>query len=291
MPLIVDVYNLLHAALGPSGGGRDLGVLGLARLIGQSRYSADPSTLVCDGTRPANAEGWAGGRPEPVRIELVRPELVRIVYAGKGQDADSLIEGLIERDTAPKRLVVVSSDRRVQVAARKRRAQWLTSESFLGHLLRDAAGAALGKVPAGPRDRVPLGRAEVDHWVREFGDSISWALELSPSPDALRLNTAPAKAGRPAKGQPAAEQGRKPGPAPGARPDGGAGTRATRREAPSNETKGVEGDRAASKPGSSNDPLQSDPLLIEAMRVFKGRLNWDDLDMERWLSGGSTGSS
>jgi hypothetical protein len=189
---------------------------------------------------------------------------------------------------------VVSSDRRVQVAARKRRAQWLTSESFLGHLLRDAAGAALGKVPSGPRDRVPLGRAEVDHWVREFGDSIAWALELSPSPDALRLAKPPSKGQ--AKSAPAGNrEGTAPpaaaaGPARSPRSDAPEGPRATPRHESQKEGRGGAVGRDSAE-DLSHGPPQSDPLLIEAMRVFKGRLNWDDLDMERWLSGGSSGSS
>lgn len=47
---------------------------------------------------------------------------VRILFAVDYPDADSMIESLIERHAAPKQLTVVSSDSRIQEAARRRHA-------------------------------------------------------------------------------------------------------------------------------------------------------------------------
>lgn len=235
MPLVIDAYNLLHAALGPAGRGRDLGVEGVGRLVAEGRYAGQAVTMVCDGTPPT------GGR--------VRHPGVRVVFAGAGRDADGVIEQIIARDTAPARLVVVSSDRRVQAAAKRRRCPSISSEAFLAQLLTDAAAArARPSDPPSPRERVPLGNAEVSHWLAAFGEHAAWARGIPSSPDRVppRIEPERAVAPRPTSASP--------------RP--AAADRADARDA-----------RAAS---------QDDPLLAEALEHFRG-LSWDDLDMARWL--------
>lgn len=165
MPLVIDAYNLLHAALGF---GRDLGVEGLARLISSSRFAGQPATLVCDGHR-----NGAEGKKYPH---------IRVVFAGSGLDADSIIEHIVARDSAPRRLVVVSSDRRVQAAGKRRRCTVYPSEAFLAQLLCDAACAKAPEPPS-PREQVPLGAAEVAGWISAFGDRAAWAIDLPSAQD------------------------------------------------------------------------------------------------------------
>lgn len=158
--LLVDTYNVLYAgAVLP----RDLAGLelqDLADLLATSRYGAEPTTLVCDGKRPRPDSGSA------VRSEKVRSIIV--LYSGASKSADDLIEELIARSTAPRRLKVVSSDRRIQAAARRRRALVLGSEAFLRQL-----GADRDRFSRKPKpivgEEVPLSAASIALWMREFG--------------------------------------------------------------------------------------------------------------------------
>lgn len=224
--VIVDAYNLLHAALGPAGGGRDFGVAGLARMIAASRYSGRPVRLVCDG------------RPKPGDTGDDRVPGVQVTYSGPGRDADGVIERLIKDSTDPRRLTVVSSDRRIVRAARKRRAESVPSERFLAHLLADGARRRTAPEDAGPRDEVPLGPASVADWIEYFG------------PEALTIR---------------ADSWARATDATPARPKNGP----VRRNGP---------------PTAAPAPPTSDPVLREAVEHFRGRVSWDELDMDRWLA-------
>jgi hypothetical protein len=115
--------------------------------------------LVCDGPSPDR------DRPE---LEVRPGVLAR--FAGVNSDADSVIEGLIGRSHAPNRLTVVSSDRRIERAARRRGCRSMGAQEFLGIVL--AAGPA-GREGAGIPDpgAAPEGldAAEIDRWMRAFG--------------------------------------------------------------------------------------------------------------------------
>ncbi len=55
---------------------------------------------------------------------------LHLVFALEDEDADSRIEQMIEHDSNPRNLTVVSSDRRIRQAASRRRATPLTAEDF-----------------------------------------------------------------------------------------------------------------------------------------------------------------
>lgn len=239
MGLIVDVSNVLHAGLGAAGGGTELGPERLARLIASSRYRKHKARLVCDG---------GSRRSHAVPAGLLGAELI---HSGKSHEADDVIEDLIRKDSAPKRLIVVSSDRRIVAAARKRKAATLTSEAFVAHLLSDAS-KSLARPPKerSPRHDVPLGKSAVEHWLKQLQLDRDEILRLPSAPDA------PIGAAR--------QSSRAPANHP---------PRATER--PSS---------AKSSPATPAATL--DPLLLEAIRAFAGRISPEDLDMERWLRGG-----
>lgn len=234
MPLVIDAYNLLHAALGAAGGGRDLGLAGLAQLLGRSRYAGQPATLVCDGQRLDLAGERVGG--------------VRVLFAGSGHDADSIIEHLVARDSAPGRLIVVSSDRRVQAAGKRRRCTVMSSETFLTQLLRDAASAQ-APAPPSPRERVPLGSSEVAYWVSAFGERAAWAMNIAPSVSSRAEDPGSPGAGREDRTK------KKPASKPA--------------------------EPRAELNGKGNE-VEVDSVLEELLERFP-RIRRDDLDMARWL--------
>lgn len=124
MRVLIDAWNVLHVqgVLPPGLAGLDL--VGLGRLLQATRWSDWHATLVCDG----------GPEIRPNDI----PEAIHLLWSGSAE-ADDVIEALVEDSSSPSRLLVVSSDRRLQRAARKRRCKWLTSQDFLRTILEDLA--------------------------------------------------------------------------------------------------------------------------------------------------------
>ncbi len=59
---------------------------------------------------------------------------IRVLFARDHDEADDLLEQMIRRDITPESLLVVSSDRRIQRAAQRRRAQTIDSDTWLGQL-------------------------------------------------------------------------------------------------------------------------------------------------------------
>ena len=239
--LVIDTYNVLGTVgvLPPRLAGLEPD--GLARLIGHSRWRRGRTLLVCDGSARPSGGGGVGRRFGGVEL----------VYAGAGRDADSLIERIIESDSAPRRLVVVSSDRRVRAAARRRRARWLSSQSFLLQLVRDEA---LGWRP-GPADDRRGGDIDVEGWVEEFGIDPG-AFPVEPWPEESGGAGFPPAGGGGGE-LPGASAGRMPAP-----------------PAPPGTMR--------PPPGEPED-LSSDPTIREALEEWRGRLSLDDLDMRRWL--------
>ena len=124
MTLIVDTCNVLHrtGVLPPDLAGVD--EEGLAALVDRSRYGGQPTLLVCDG--------GPGGQ-----AALQRYGNVRYQYAGPGTTADEVIERLIQASDAPRRLLVVTSDRAVATRAKRRRCKVIDSDAFLEQLAND----------------------------------------------------------------------------------------------------------------------------------------------------------
>jgi uncharacterized protein len=162
MPILIDGYNLLNAAdvPVPARGKASLEKARLA-LLNFLAESLDPgdvprTTIVFDAHDPP----W--GVPREMRHKGL---LVR--FAGREEDADSLIEELIRADSAPRRLTVVSSDHRIQRAAKRRRARAVDSDVWYAEVLR--ARQARQQKPEGPdRPAGPLLDEEVRFWMKEF---------------------------------------------------------------------------------------------------------------------------
>lgn len=162
MPLLIDGYNLRHAA-GAFGRGADAGTLERARtelLRLLARWlppeQLQQTTIVFDA---------AGAPPGLPRTTKHRGITVR--FAAGHADADALLEELIAADHAPKRLTVVSSDHRVQRAARRRRARAVDSDVWCAEVARQQSqeDKAPGK---SAKPSTPLSPGEVQHWMREF---------------------------------------------------------------------------------------------------------------------------
>jgi hypothetical protein len=129
----------------------------------------------------------------------------QVRFAHDYPDADTLIEELIRREIAPKRLVVVSTDQRLRTAAQRRKARSIRSEEFLDEIKglvaecvpSDNKQENLPVPPAifdsesdsgymgGKQEAVAsLGRVD---WLAEFGfDSVEIEVEPTSNPNADR---------------------------------------------------------------------------------------------------------
>ncbi len=111
-------------------------------------------------------------------VDRYEIEGIRIRFAVGYPEADDLLEELILAHTAPKQLAVVSTDQRIQTAARSRGATALDSQPWLDELLDDRIGLAPKK--RGKPDNRSVGRVAekptqvvdpeaLSDWMREFG--------------------------------------------------------------------------------------------------------------------------
>jgi len=158
MTLIIDGYNFLHAS----------GVFGAER--GPRGFESSRLALLdmlCDllGDRVTDTLVVfdAARAPDGLPGRLVHRG-IRVWFAREYPDADTLIEELVEDDPAPASLVVVSSDRRLQVAARRRRAKAVSCEEWLAdaRAARRRAHRAADEKPGTPTP------ADVEYWKKYF---------------------------------------------------------------------------------------------------------------------------
>ena len=170
--ILVDAYNVLGVEGVLDGRRTVTDVRGLVGLIAGSRLAGRRVVLVCDGAPPLRApHGLVQG--------------VEVVYAGPGGDADGLIGLLLRASSAPRRALVVSSDRAVRADARRLGAKEISSEEFLAGLR--GGGAARARRP-GPRDAVPLPPGVVKEWIEEFGLRASDLMEIAGAAATPRSN-------------------------------------------------------------------------------------------------------
>lgn len=164
MALLIDGYNLLHVT-GISGEASGPGNFQLTReaLLNFLAATIEPSeriqtTIVFD----------AADAPPGLPHTITHQEMT-VRYAADYPDADTLIEELISHHNTPRKLLVVSSDHRIQRAARRRRARFVDSEQWYAECWQRRVQARGGRgesVSEKPRGK--LNAAEVAYWVDEF---------------------------------------------------------------------------------------------------------------------------
>ena len=154
---IIDGDNLLWA-LRQKPEERDITTeLELCRAL--SRYFAltgAPGQVVFDGAGPADRGDFD---------QIANPE---IIFAGFNRDADSVIEERLKVNTSPRRVTVVSSDRRLRKAAALRKAAGVKSEDFWEQVRRELKRGRPRK-PEPQEKREGLSEGETDQWMEAFG--------------------------------------------------------------------------------------------------------------------------
>lgn len=163
MALLIDGYNLLHAT--PLVGDRKAGLRwsreALLRFLAATLDEATRkrTTIVFD----------AASAPPGLPAEMISAEM-SIRFARGYDDADELLEELIEADHSPRNLTVVSSDHRVQRAAQRRRANFQDSDLWFADMVRRRQRQRHTSSDRRAPSRDSVSSEDVAYWLAEFCD-------------------------------------------------------------------------------------------------------------------------
>lgn len=164
MALLIDGYNLLHVTgiFAQAGPGTELHRTRLA-LLNVLASSIDKrgraeTTIVFD----------AAGAP-PGLPRTTTHDGITVHFAQRHSNADEMIEDLLEECAAPRSLLVVSSDHRVQRAARQRGASFIDSDVWYEELnaISRQRPAKIDDPSAKPTGEVTA--KELNYWLGKFG--------------------------------------------------------------------------------------------------------------------------
>lgn len=155
MPFLIDGYNLLRSVQ-KQDVYADLTDVQLCRYLADFfKAVRDRGMIVFDGIGP------------PDKRELMGIRGLEIRFSGDKSDADSYIEWKIEENTAPRRLVVVSSDRRLRTAAARRKAKSVPVDVFWPALCK-ALDSGSRIVPEPHEKRKGITDRETELWMDYF---------------------------------------------------------------------------------------------------------------------------
>jgi hypothetical protein len=163
MRYLIDGYNLLHAMgllcgkVGPHGLEKARLAL-LGRLCGDHGSNAGAVTVVFDASRAP---------PDALAEEDYHGIHVRYALDG---EADEVIETLIQKESAPRQLTIVSDDHRIQQAGRRRRCPVYGCLDYLEKMDRHRRKPALSEAFVKPEG---ISSEETQHWLREFADLVN----------------------------------------------------------------------------------------------------------------------
>ncbi len=185
MRLLIDGYNLLHVT-DLFGKGDKAGTLAGSR----EALIAFLVVHLPDKLRPVTTIVFDAAGAPPGLPDRYSRDGMQVRFARGYAEADLLLELVIEQHRAPKSLLVVSSDHRVQRAARSRGADYSDSETWFSHLRQRRTGRS--------DDAIDLSGAvmSVDFWVREFeehvGEIVWSSSEVSNTPPTSSPSDPPA---------------------------------------------------------------------------------------------------
>ena len=155
MPVIIDGHNLLRAIQKVDEDSESISDVQLCYTVGRFlKLTGEKGEIVFDGTGP----------PDKSRFDNISN--LEVFFAGLATDADTVIEDKIRASTAPKRLTVVSSDRRLRDAARARKAASVKSQVFWDNVQKQLRRKRTIKEPEAKRRG--LTESETRQWLKFF---------------------------------------------------------------------------------------------------------------------------
>lgn len=161
MRFVIDGYNLLHQLglagryAGPRGWERSRDDL-LSWIASAHGGQTDNVIVVFD----------AENAPDSLEPELLVHE-IHVRFA-RGRLADDLIEEMIKEESQPHQLTVVSSDHRLQEAARRRGCAALDCRQYIDRVIGHSSPHV--SASAAPPEAGQAAADDQEHWRREFAD-------------------------------------------------------------------------------------------------------------------------
>ena len=153
---IIDGNNLLHAIHKAEDNLSLISDIELCRILYNFlKLSRQTGEIIFDGTGPRDISLYG------------KFNNLEVSFAGIGTDTDTVIEDKIKVNTSPKRLVIVSSDRRLRKAAHARKATSIKSEDFWFNLNKQLNKKKPEKEPR--EKRFGLSESETKQWLDIFG--------------------------------------------------------------------------------------------------------------------------
>ena len=157
MPYLIDGYNLLRAIQRFEEFAM-FDEVAMCRTVAEFLHVVQSrGHVVFDGIGP------------PDKRELGNIRGVEVYFSGENLEADDIIEDKIADNTAPKSLVVVSSDRRLMNAAKRRKATPVQAEPFWAFLIDQLEKAEKRPAPEPREKRSGITDQEADLWMDAFG--------------------------------------------------------------------------------------------------------------------------
>ena len=155
MPYIIDGYNLLCEINKTGDDSERLTDAQMCKMIGKFlSYIGEKGEIIFDGIGP----------PEKTAFEYIKN--LDVFFTGQSTDADSVIEDKISADSAPKRLTIVSSDRRIKKAGSARKTVTVASRVFWEDVLKQLSRKT--KVHEPKQKREGLSQGETEQWLKFF---------------------------------------------------------------------------------------------------------------------------
>ncbi len=154
MTVIIDGYNLLWV-IPKTSGGEPLTDTQLCRILSAYfKITGQPGEIIFDGVGP------------PDKSVFDNISNLDVIFAGADVEADAVIEDKIASSTAPRNLVIVSSDRRLRKAAHARKAISVKSEAFWGEVQKQLKRSEKFQEPTSKQHGITEG--ETKQWLKIF---------------------------------------------------------------------------------------------------------------------------
>lgn len=154
MAIIVDGYNVLHTSRWLSSSWKGIDRQRFCKLLGKlAKHSSEKITVVFDAVP---ADGIRGGEGP-----------LEVIFSGHGRTADDVIIQMVNESSGCRELTVVSSDRQIRAAAKRRGCKIQRA----GEFIRMAAGelAQVNKIREPDEKQKGLSQSQTKQWLAEFG--------------------------------------------------------------------------------------------------------------------------
>ncbi len=158
MPVLIDGYNLYNYVkiLYAQQQRVNLTLNVFCEMIESfAKRTRQKITIIFDGTLPYE-----------MKYDTPKIANVKLIYTGPNKSADEYLEEQIKISSAPKLLTIISSDREIISAAKKRKCQILTSDEFWQIIAKELTRKRPKPLPR--EKQKGLSSTELDYWLKTF---------------------------------------------------------------------------------------------------------------------------